>query len=417
MPYQDPIATAEEKLSALSSLDPDQTEFYASLTALIQSKLYHQVTVAIHEFTSSPTNANIGNDNDAESNNFLTVYAILLSFKSKLNPLMLARIACNVSVSQGQTVGGGITILKELLETDEIKSAPHAKLFTEAKLHLLQMNVTAASDTESSTSASTSTLTPASEEAQVKKFLKDNALTLQELSNSTESEVAVVHSAYYLTAKELYKKVGPAEDFYKNAISYLQYTPLSDLEAGEVNILARDLSLSALVGKGVYNLGTVVYENGTLLDVLKDTEDGYLVELMKSLARGDVAAVKALESHKAQLEAQGCDLKVIHEKIMLLALVNMVFEKESNERSMKFDDIAKRLEVDLDQVEWIIMKALSLGLIKGSMDQVDGFVEITWVMPRVLDENMMKGLSEKFGAWAVKVGETRAYMTEHIPAI
>jgi 26S proteasome regulatory subunit N9 len=410
MSFQDPSAEAEQKLSSLSSQYPDQSEFYSTVTAFLQSKLYHQLTVAVLEFTS--TSANSHYSSDPASNNFLTLYQILSKLKSKLNPLMLARIATNVSQVQNHESKEGVSILSDLLATDEIKAAPHAKLFAEAKLHLLQMTH---DDIESSKDTND---TKSKHEEQVKKFLTQNVITLKELANSTESEVAAVHSAYYETAKELYKKIGPAEEFYKSAIQYLHYTPIEKEHANdpEVKLLARDLSLAALVGKGVYNLGTVVYENSSLLHALEGTEDAYLVELMKSAAEGDVLAVKNLESHRTQLEAQGCDIKVIQEKIMLLALVNMVFERASDERNMKFEDIASRLEVDSLQVEWIVMKALSLGLIKGSMDQVEGFVEITWVMPRVLDNGMMKALAERFGEWSAKVGESRAYMTEHIPA-
>jgi hypothetical protein len=35
------------------------------------------------------------------------------------------------------------------------------------------------------------------------------------------------------------------------------------------------------------------------------------------------------------------------------------------------------------------MRALSLGLVKGSIDQVDKRVYITWVQPRVLDLNQV----------------------------
>jgi len=33
----------------------------------------------------------------------------------------------------------------------------------------------------------------------------------------------------------------------------------------------------------------------------------------------------------------------------------------------------------------LVMKALSLGLVKGSIDEVDHRVHLTWVQPRVLD--------------------------------
>lgn len=37
------------------------------------------------------------------------------------------------------------------------------------------------------------------------------------------------------------------------------------------------------------------------------------------------------------------------------------------------------------KVELLVMKALSVGLLRGSIDEVDKRVHITWVQPRVLD--------------------------------
>ena len=37
------------------------------------------------------------------------------------------------------------------------------------------------------------------------------------------------------------------------------------------------------------------------------------------------------------------------------------------------------------QVELLVMKALSLGLVKGFIDEIDQKVSLTWVQPRVLD--------------------------------
>jgi 26S proteasome regulatory subunit N9 len=74
------------------------------------------------------------------------------------------------------------------------------------------------------------------------------------------------------------------------------------------------------------------------------------------------------------------------------------------------------LDVALEQVEWVVMKALSLGLIKGSMDQVEGVVEVTWVMPRVLDASGVQSLSERFGEWSDNVKDTKGYIAEHVPA-
>ena len=53
------------------------------------------------------------------------------------------------------------------------------------------------------------------------------------------------------------------------------------------------------------------------------------------------------------------------------------------------------------------MQAMSLKLIKGTMDQVDGTVDVNWVMPRVLDHAQLSELAKKFGEWAVKVSKTK----------
>merc|ERR1719222_1791175 len=69
----------------------------------------------------------------------------------------------------------------------------------------------------------------------------------------------------------------------------------------------------------------------------------------------------------------------------------------SAERTLYFTDIAERISVPLEQVEWVIMRALSLGLIKGGMDQIDGTVSVTWVVPRVLNQAQLKALANRFG--------------------
>lgn len=56
----------------------------------------------------------------------------------------------------------------------------------------------------------------------------------------------------------------------------------------------------------------------------------------------------------------------------------------SGDRSITFDAIALAANLPVDQVELLIMRALSLGLIRGLLDQVEGTLRVTWVQPRVL---------------------------------
>jgi 26S proteasome regulatory subunit N9 len=141
------------------------------------------------------------------------------------------------------------------------------------------------------------------------------------------------------------------------------------------------------------------------------------VKLLECGSKGDVIGFQSVaESHAGSIAQQPSLVsraEAVKEKITLLALVNMVFERPSLERTLQFEDIADRVGVPLDQVEWVIMRALSLKLIKGTMDQVEQTVDVTWVMPRVLNGKQMEELAVRFGEWAVKVSKTRDYVLEH----
>ena len=52
------------------------------------------------------------------------------------------------------------------------------------------------------------------------------------------------------------------------------------------------------------------------------------------------------------------------------------------------------------------MKALSLNLIKGEINEVNNMINITWVVPRILNTNHITMLSTQLGAWADKVKST-----------
>lgn len=60
-----------------------------------------------------------------------------------------------------------------------------------------------------------------------------------------------------------------------------------------------------------------------------------------------------------------------------MTLVESVFKRSKEERGrLSFADISKETRVAFDEVEHLVMKALSLGLIKGSIDEVDSIVSV-----------------------------------------
>ena len=87
-----------------------------------------------------------------------------------------------------------------------------------------------------------------------------------------------------------------------------------------------------------------------------------------------------------------------------MSLIDLVFRLPSSSRvSIPFSRIATETQLPVEEVEYLIMKALSLDLIKGDIDQVDQKARITWVQPRVLGKDQIDGLRERLDEWSNKV--------------
>ena len=63
------------------------------------------------------------------------------------------------------------------------------------------------------------------------------------------------------------------------------------------------------------------------------------------------------------------------------------------------------------------MKALSVKLIEGIIDQVLQKVNVTWVQPRVLLIPQIKELSGRLDGWIEKVKNTSDGLAEEVPEI
>jgi len=410
------IATiALEHLESMLTLHPDLSELYQHLVGLYERKLWHQLTTSTLELVSNPLSTL--RTTTEGTNSYLAFFdKVILPIDKKINQLTLARIASLVAFSllDNPPYKDGVaarSILENLLEK-RARLGPAASIHAESRLGLLELTILARSGDALTTEASIKVL-----EA-MKESINKNRSVLAQLAD-TESEAAVVHSAFYEIAMTYRKAVGPPESYYREAIQYVAYTSLLDLSKEEQYNLAKDLSLAALTGEGIFNFGEVVTAPALLC--LEGTDLHYLVKLLSAGAQGDVLGFQRVaDTHAAAIQMQPSLVsraKAVKEKITLLALVNMVFERPSLERTLSFEDIADRVAVPLDQVEWVIMRALSLKLIKGTMDQVDHTVDITWVMPRVLDKKQMSELATRFGGWAVKVSKTKGYMQEHTGAL
>lgn len=70
-----------------------------------------------------------------------------------------------------------------------------------------------------------------------------------------------------------------------------------------------------------------------------------------------------------------------------------------NDRVVSFEKLSKVCGVPEEHVEFMVMKAMALGLVKGSIDQIRREVTVSWVAPKVLEKHNIEIMASKFTQW------------------
>merc|ERR1711936_811184 len=107
---------------------------------------------------------------------------------------------------------------------------------------------------------------------------------------------------------------------------------------------------------------------------------------------GNVAKFRQLKPKWSSQADLAKNEAVLMEKVCLLCLMEMTFRREATERQISFAEIAQATSLPVDQVELLVMKALS-----------EELVSLTWVQPRVLDRDQLLAMTRKIESWANSV--------------
>jgi len=120
-------------------------------------------------------------------------------------------------------------------------------------------------------------------------------------------------------------------------------------------------------------------------------------ELLLAFNSGDLARYETLRPQWSQQPDLVQNEIQMRRKICLLSLMEMTFK--SNDGVITFADISKQTRIPINEIEVLVMKALSLGLVKGTIDEVEQTVHLSWVQPRVLDKNQIESMKSKLDNW------------------
>ena len=212
-----------------------------------------------------------------------------------------------------------------------------------------------------------------------------------------------VHAAFYRTNASYHQASASFGAYYKSALLYLACIDLSTLSSEDAQARAYDLSIAALISDSIYNFGELLLH--PILDSLTNTSHAWLRDLLFAFNRGDLAAYHRLSPQITASAPLASHKDFLYQKISLAALTEAVFRRPPHDRAMSFSTISKETQVQADEIEILIMKALSLGLLRGSIDQVAGVARIQWVQPKVLDPDQVTGMRARLKEWDGSVNE------------
>lgn len=333
----------------------------------------------------------------SETNNKRGLYeSFIKHFENKLNPVSLVQIVTSIVRAEfAASSRDALAFIAPLSQAGEGKKSSPLAESPEANILLLSL---------------LSTLHMASGDRSESKKAIENA---REIVDTAQDVQPAVHSSFYEAAAEYHKVVGTASEFFRNALQFLAYTPPESLSADAQQRWAFDIGIAALVGTDVYNFGEVV--SRPIVQSMRGTKQEWLLQLIEAFNNGDLAKFdRVCQDASAEMNAQQvlvAQQEFLKQKITILSLMELAFSR-SLEHSIPFSDIEKACRLPEKEVEYLLMRCMSLGLISGVIDNVDSCVSITRVQPRVLERKSIGQMATRLDTWCRNVDDMVSFLKE-----
>ena len=226
----------------------------------------------------------------------------------------------------------------------------------------------------------------------------------EKILDTFDSVEEIIHADFYRTNADYYQMKGDYAKYYKNALLYLACIDIERLGPNQRGERAYKLAIAALVSETIYNFGELLLH--PILDALKaPSPHAWLRDLLFAFNRGDLRAFERLSQNLTKDPQLQEARNFLHQKICLAALTELVFRRPPHDRTMTFGTISRETQVKNKEIEHLIMKALSLGLLRGKIDQVDEVARINWVQPKVLEKTQIEGMRQRLKEWDSNVND------------
>ncbi|XP_072958718.1 26S proteasome non-ATPase regulatory subunit 13 homolog B-like isoform X1 [Typha angustifolia] len=355
---------------------PELADWYNALGDLYQRKLWHQLTLKLDQFVALAV-VQAGDALIQLYNNFIS------DFETKINLLKLAHFTVVVSRQYSEkdvAISYLEGVIAKLRDTQDMRIE---EPILYVKMQIATLNLEKINQKE------------------CKKLLDEGKSNLDSMTDVDPS----VHASYYWVSSQYHKSRQEFAEFYKSALLYLAYTTVDSLSESFKLDLAFDLSLAALLGDNIYNFGELLAH--PIINSLLGTKVEWIYHILQAFNAGNLVQYQEIcRLHTADLNAQPAlvqNERKLLEKINILCLMEIIFCRPSEDRTIPLSIISEQTKLSIEDVEYLLMKSLSVHLIEGIIDQVEGTVYVSWVQPRVLGISQIKSLRDRLDTWVGKV--------------
>lgn len=369
--------TGHAYIAARKAADPTNAAEWAEIEALYDDKLWHQLS---ERLAALPRSKTFGAMSEEDSKKLYTDF--VKSFEKKINQLVLVEIVVAVC-DRFRDHKEAAAFLNEIV--DKVKDDVMALVM--CKVHIAEL------------------------ELHQQKFTEAWEI-LTECAKNVEGIRSLhprVHGSFYRVSSDFHKAKGNFSEYYTDSLSFLGCVDIATIPNAHQR--ACDLALAALVGENIYNFGELISHE--IFKVLDGTPESWLIDLAKAFNVGNISQFEALKSKWKTVEDLANNERILKQKICLLCLMEIVFMHPDSDRRLSVDAIADKVGLSVSDTEFLVMKALSLDLIKGDIDQVEGMVHITWVKPRVLTRDQLLVVADRVSNWAKKVENLSGKLPVH----
>lgn len=341
----------------------DVQHYFLTFEDYWERKLWHELTDVLVEFYQQ---------NQSASQRLPLYNTFIKSFADKINQLKLVELGLSTA-TQCKDDQERLTFLKTLADGVNKPESQDAYVYAKTAVASVELQSVELEDS------------------------KKDLDTCEQILDTFDSVENVVHAAFYRTSANYYQAKHEFAPYYRTTLLYLACIDLESLSLPEHQKLAYDLSVAALVSDSIYNFGELLLH--PILDSLKGTEHAWLRDLLLAFNRGDLGAYEILAANMDKNNLLKEHQMFLYQKISLSALTETVFRRPPHDRAMMFATISEETKVRPNEIEHLIMKALSLGLLRGTIDQVAEIARISWVQPKVLDKGQIGGMKDRLKEW------------------